>query len=141
MGETRTFRPMERGVAAVTSIRCLGIESLCFHGLPLTQLSHRTRLWVQGERDKEYLIYLGMTVDGRLNFDPLLCRLSPRVKRVAKPMSHLFKNIGGPNKVICRHYTCVIRSITQYGIYNPFRLGTYPRLKPCDVVRGIRQSG
>ena len=56
-------------------------------------------------------MYLGITLDGRLNFDARLSRLSPRVKTVATPMGHLFKNIGGPNKVICRHYTCVCDTV------------------------------
>ena len=108
---------METGVAAVTSIRCLGLEdvaqnseSLCYHGLPLTQLPHTTVLCVQGDRtrDKEYLIYLGITLDRRITFDAGISRLSPRMKRVATLLGHLFKNIGGRNKVICRHCTCVI---------------------------------
>ena len=51
---------METGVAAVTSIRCFGLgdvaqnsESLCFHGLPLTQLPHTTVLCVQGDRTRD----------------------------------------------------------------------------------------
>ena len=108
---------METGVAAVTSIRCFGLgdlaqnsESLCFHGLPLTQLPHTTVLCVQGDgtRDKEYRIYLGIILNRRITFDVGLSRLSPRVKRVAILLGHLFKNIGGRNKVICRHYTCVV---------------------------------
>ena len=63
-GGTRAFRPMGTGVAAVASIRCLDLEdvaqkseSLCFHGLPLTQLPYKTRLCVQGDRprDNEYV--------------------------------------------------------------------------------------
>ena len=63
---------METGVAVVTSIRCLRLEdvaqvseSLCFHGLPLTQLPHKNRLCVQGDRtrDNEYLMYLSITLD------------------------------------------------------------------------------
>ena len=77
---------METGVAAVTIIRCLGLEdvaqiseSLCFHGLPLTQLPHTTVFCVQGDRtrDKEYLIYLGITLNRRITFDARLSRLSP----------------------------------------------------------------
>ena len=110
-------------MAAVTSIRCRGLEdvvqkseSLCFHGLPLTQLQHKIRLCVQDDRtrDNEYLMYLGITLYGRLNFDARLSRLLHRVKRVATLLGQLFKNIGGPNRVICRHYTCVTGSVTLY---------------------------
>ena len=116
---TCRFRTLETGVAAVTSIRCRGLEdvaqkseSLCFHGLSLTQLPHKTRLCVQGDRTRgnEYLMYLGITLYGRFNFNARLSRLSLRV------MVRLFKNIGRPNKVICRHYTCVTGSVTLYGI-------------------------
>ena len=74
-------------------------------------------LCVQGARthDKDYLIYRGITLDGRLNFDARLSRLSTRVKRVATILCRLFKNIGRLNNVICRHYTCVIGSVTLYG--------------------------
>ena len=115
---------MKTGVAAVTSIRCLGLEDiaqkseyLCFHGLPLTQPQHKAILCVQGDRtrDKEYLIYLGITLDGRLNFDARLSRLSPRVKRVATLLGRLFKNIGRPNKVTFCHYKCITGSVTLYG--------------------------
>ena len=87
-------------MAAVTSIRCRGLEgvaqkseSLCFHGL--TQLPHKTRLCVRGDRtrDNEYLMYLDITLYGRLNFDARLSRLLPRVKRIATPLGHLLKNI------------------------------------------------
>ena len=107
---------METGVAAVTSIRCLRLEdvaqeseSFCFHGLPLTQLPHKNRLCVQGDRthDNEYLMYPGITLDGGFNFHARLSRLSPRVKRAVTLLGRLFKNIGRPNKVICRRYTCV----------------------------------
>ena len=107
---------METGVAAVTSIRCLRLEdvaqeseSLCFHGLPLTQLPHKNRLCVQGDRkhDNEYLMYPGITLDERFNFNARLSCLSPRVKRVATLLGRLFKNIGPPNNVICHHYICV----------------------------------
>ena len=103
-------------MAAVTSIRCLRLEdvaqvseSLCFHGLPLTQLPHKNRLRVQGDRtrDNEYLMYLSITQDGRFYFNARLSRLSPRVKRAVTLLGRLFKNIGRPNKVICRRYTCV----------------------------------
>ena len=101
-GGTCTFRTLETGVAAVTSIRCRGLEdvaqkseSLCFHGLPLTQLPHKTRLCVRGDRtrDNEYLMYLDITLYGRLNFDARLSRLLPRVKRIATHLGRLFKNI------------------------------------------------
>ena len=110
-------------MAAVTSTRCRGLEdgaqkseSLCFHGLPLTQFPRKTRLCVLGDhtRDNEYLMYLGITLDGRLNFDARISRLLPRVKRVATLLGRLFKNIGGTNKVICCHYTCVRASVTLY---------------------------
>ena len=78
---------------------------------PFTQLPHKNRLCVQGDRtrDNEYVIYLGITLDGRFNFNSRLSRLSPRV------LVRLFKNIGRPNKVICGHYTCVIGSVTLDG--------------------------
>ena len=107
---------METGVAAVTSIRCLRLEdvaqeseSLCFHGLPLTQLPHKNSLCVQGDRthDNEYLMYPGITLDGRFNFNGRLSCLSPRVKRVTTLLGRQFKNIRRPNKVICSHYKCV----------------------------------
>ena len=115
---------METGVAAVTSIRCLRLEdhaqvyeTLCFHGLPLTQLPHKNRLCVQGDRkrDNEYLMYLVITLDGRFNFNARLSCLSPSVKRVAIFLGRLFKNIRRPNKVICLHYTCFMGSVTLYG--------------------------
>ena len=99
-GGTCTFRTLETGVVAVTSIRCRGLEdivqkseSLCFHGLPLTQLPHKTCVRGDRTRDNEYLMYLGITLYGRLNFDARLSRLLPRVKRIATPLGRLFKNI------------------------------------------------
>ena len=43
-------------------------ESLCFHGLPLTQLPHKNRFCVHGDRtrDNEYLMYLSITLDASI---------------------------------------------------------------------------
>ena len=66
---------METEVAAETSIRFLRLEdvaqvfeSLCFHGLPLTQLPHKNRFCVHGDRtrDNEYLMYLSITLDASI---------------------------------------------------------------------------
>lgn len=116
-------------------------EALLLHGLSSTQLPHITWLCEQGNHTlvKEYLKYLRITTDGRLNFNAHLSRISPRVEGVA--MAFLCQQLLhiGPNEGVQHLYICVIRYMILYG--SIFRLSTYPMMesKTCDVFRGIYQ--
>ena len=95
----RTLRIIETAVAAIiTKIRGLGLEiaaqkteTLWFHGLPRTQSPPQSRLSVQGDRMlvKEYMRYLDIILDGRLNFNVHFSRLSPRIEGVATLLGRL----------------------------------------------------
>lgn len=61
---------------------------------------------------KEELKYLGLTLDGRLNFETHFNRLATRVDGVA---ARLLPNIAGSDEKVCRLYTEVVRSVILYG--------------------------
>ena len=126
--------------------RCPKTGTLWFHGLSRNQRPHKTWFFVEGNRtlEKEYLIHLGITLDGRRNFDTIFSCLSPRLEGVASFLNFLFSNIEGQNEGVHHHYKCVIRSVTQYG--TPTRnqprskAGTLRRVQRHMSIRITRES-
>ncbi|XP_026743664.1 uncharacterized protein LOC113505244 [Trichoplusia ni] len=59
--------------------------------------------------------YLGLVLDGRLNFREHFRRLAPRLRAAATALGRLLPNVGGPDVGCRRLYAGVIRSMALYG--------------------------
>ncbi|KOX75835.1 hypothetical protein WN51_13319, partial [Melipona quadrifasciata] len=59
--------------------------------------------------------YVGVTLNGRLNFEAHFSHLAPRGESVAALLGRLLSNIDGPEEKIRNLYTRMIRSTILYG--------------------------
>ena len=121
----RTTRLMEVGLEAlIRRIRNLGLEvatqkmeAMWFHRLPRNRKPPET--WIAVGRDRiptgPSLKYLGLILDGRLNFQEHFRQLTPRVEKVALSLGRLLPNIGGPKESVRRLYTSVAQAMMLYG--------------------------
>ena len=57
--------------------------------------------------------YLGLVLDGRVNFDAHFAQPAPRVEKVA--LSRIMPNMGGPRERVRRLYASVTQSMLLYG--------------------------
>ncbi|KAA5586381.1 hypothetical protein F3H14_36425, partial [Pseudomonas aeruginosa] len=113
------------GVAFVIGrIRRLGLEvaldksqALLFHGARRAppQGAHLVIGGVRVEIEATGLRYLGLVLDGRWSFRAHFERLGPRLMAAAGSLSRLLPNVGGPDLVVRRLYTGVVRSMALYG--------------------------
>ena len=115
---TRTIRLMETGLAMLTrKITNLGLEmavqkteAAWFHGLPRNRHPPASWIAVGGERIPvgRTIKYLGLTLDGRLNFEAHFSQVVSRVERTALSLGRIMPNIGGPREKVRRLYMSVI---------------------------------
>ncbi|XP_062524641.1 retrovirus-related Pol polyprotein from type-1 retrotransposable element R1 4 isoform X2 [Bombyx mori] len=70
---------------------------------------------VRVEIEATGLRYLGLVLDGRWSFRAHFERLGPRLMAAAGSLSRLLPNVEGPDVVVRRLYTGVVRSMALYG--------------------------
>ncbi|XP_011143562.1 uncharacterized protein LOC105185625 [Harpegnathos saltator] len=82
------------------------------HGAP-----PETRVTVDGVRVRvaPTIKYLGLTLDGRWNFEAHFKALAPRVRKAGLALASLMKTQGGPGWHARRLYVGVVLSIALYG--------------------------
>lgn len=95
---------MEAGLEAlVRKITNLGLEvaankteAAWFHGLPQNRRPPKSWIAVRGDRIRvgTSIKYLGLVLDGRLNFEAHFVQLAPRVEKVALSLGRILPNIG-----------------------------------------------
>ena len=122
---SRTIRLMEAGLEAVVrKITSLGLEvatnkteSSWFHGLPQNRSPPESWIAVRDDRIKvgTTIKYLGLVLDGRLNFETHFAQLAPRVEKVALSLDRMLPNIGVPKESVRRLYTAITQSMMLYG--------------------------
>ena len=55
--------------------------------------------------------YLGLVLDGRLNFEAHFAQLAPRVEKVALSQGLIMPNMEGPRERVRRRYASVTQSM------------------------------
>lgn len=114
---TRTIRLMEAGLAALTKkITELGLriatqktQAVWLHNLPRNR--HLPPSWIAiGDRIAvgQNIKYLGLTLDGRLNYKAHFEQVAARTEKTALSLARIMLNVGGPGEKVRRLYTAVI---------------------------------
>ena len=121
---SRTIRLMEaRLETVVRKITSLGLEvatnkteASWFHGLPQNRSPPKSWIAVRGDRIKvgTTIKYLGLALDGRLNFEAHFAQLAPRVEKMALSLGRILPNIGGPKESVRRLYASITQSMMLY---------------------------
>lgn len=144
---TRTVRHMEAAIAAVIQeIKHLGLqispkktEALWFHGLPKAKNPPETWITIDTERirTKENLKYLGLYLDGRLNFNSHFATLTPRIGKTAQYLGRIIPNTYGPGYKTRKLYSNTITSMIMYGapVWNK-----YIQKEGVSALRKIQRS-
>ena len=119
---SRTTRLMEAGIEAVVrKIKGLGLEiathkteATWFHGLPRNKNPPESWIAVGEDRIRvgRHIKYLGLILDGRLDYKAHFAQLAPRVEKAAINLGRLLPNTRGPSLKVRRLYCCMGR---QYG--------------------------
>lgn len=91
-------------------------EAIGFRG-PRKRLPRNLNITIQGAQTRvgDTLKYLGLTIDGRRNFQPHFVALCQRLKGEIGAFGRLMPNLEGPNDRCRKLYTAVVRSIAMYG--------------------------
>ncbi|KAL0820079.1 hypothetical protein ABMA28_006024 [Loxostege sticticalis] len=117
-------------------------EALCFHRARQAP-PVGAHLVVGGVRIEtgRTMKYLGLTLDGRWNFEAHFKRLAPKLLATAGALSRLLPNLGGPSTTCRRLYMGVVRSMALYGApvwYDALSSGTIRQLSRVQRVLAVR---
>ena len=145
---TRTIRLMEVGLAVLAKkIANLGLEvavqkteAVWFHGLPQNRCPPASWIAVGGERIPVGLSikYLGLVLDGRLNFEAHFAQLVPRVEQVELSLCRIMPNSEGLKERVRRLYASVTQSMILYGAPIWARENTLTR-KNTNTLRSVQR--
>ena len=94
VGLIRKIKKLELEVATQKT------EATWFHGLPQNRRPPKAWIAMGGDRNPlgQSLKYLGLVLDGRLNFEAHFRQLAPRVEKIALSLERILPNIGGRRK-------------------------------------------
>ena len=82
--------------------------------------------------------YLGLVLDGRLNFEAHFAQLAPMVEKVALSLGRIMPNMGGPREKVRRLYASVTQSMLLYGVPIWLKGNTLTR-KNINTLRSVQR--
>ena len=83
------------------------------------------------------IMYLGLVLDGRLNFEAHFSQLAPRVEKVALSLGRIMPNMGATRESVRSFYASVTQFMLLYGA-PIWAKGNTPTRKNINTLRSVQ---